>query len=115
MQIRNDTLYLPIFLDWTRRVFKGFLGGHRHRMVVGLTTTFPISTHPHQSCEFESSLWRGALDTTLCDNVCQWLAPIKHRSLSLRHNYFFLNTHPYTIPLGVNIFKIKIYLYDLKT
>ena len=26
------------------------------------------------SCEFESRLWRGVLDTTLCDQVCQWLA-----------------------------------------
>ena len=26
------------------------------------------------SCEFESRLWRGVLDTTLCDKVCQQLA-----------------------------------------
>jgi hypothetical protein len=25
-------------------------------------------------CEFESRSWRGVLDTTLCDKVCQWLA-----------------------------------------
>ena len=25
-------------------------------------------------CEFEFCPWRGALDTTLCDKVCQWLA-----------------------------------------
>ena len=25
-------------------------------------------------CEFDFLLWRGVLDTTLCDNVCQWLA-----------------------------------------
>ena len=24
--------------------------------------------------QFESRSWRGVLDTTLCDNVCQWLA-----------------------------------------
>ena len=30
----------------------------------------PITT----SCEFEPYLWRGVLDTTLCDKVCQWLA-----------------------------------------
>jgi hypothetical protein len=24
--------------------------------------------------EFESQSWRGVLDTTLCDNVCQWFA-----------------------------------------
>jgi hypothetical protein len=26
------------------------------------------------SCEFEPHSWRGVLDTTLCDQVCQWLA-----------------------------------------
>ena len=26
------------------------------------------------SCEFEPHSWRGVLDTTLCDSVCQWLA-----------------------------------------
>ena len=25
-------------------------------------------------CEFEFRSWRGVLDTTLCDKVCQWLA-----------------------------------------
>ena len=24
-------------------------------------------------CEFESCSWRGVLNTTLCDKVCQWL------------------------------------------
>jgi hypothetical protein len=28
----------------------------------------------HYSCEFASRSWRGVLDTTLCDQVCQWLA-----------------------------------------
>jgi len=46
----------------------------RDCMVVGFTTTYTISAHHHQCCEFEScSLW-GVLDTTLCDKVCQWLA-----------------------------------------
>jgi hypothetical protein len=26
------------------------------------------------NCEFESRSWRGVLDTTSCDKVCQWLA-----------------------------------------
>ena len=26
------------------------------------------------SCEFEPRSWWGALDTTLCDKICQWLA-----------------------------------------
>ena len=28
----------------------------------------------HLSCEFEPHSWRGLLDKTLCDKVCQWLA-----------------------------------------
>jgi len=47
------------------------LGGRRGRvrMVVGFTTTCAI-----KSCEFESRSWRGVLNTTLCDEVCQWLS-----------------------------------------
>jgi hypothetical protein len=43
--------------------------GHhgRDRMVAGFTTTYAISA----SGEFESHLWQGVLDTTLCDKVCQ--------------------------------------------
>jgi len=47
--------------------------GHHH-MVVGFTTTYAISAYYHCSCEFESRSWRGVLDTTLSDKVCQWLA-----------------------------------------
>jgi len=46
----------------------------RNRMVVGFTTTYAISAYHHWSCEFDSRSWRGVLDTTLCDKVCQWLA-----------------------------------------
>ena len=43
------------------------LGRHGHDcMVVGFTTTCAISAYHHS--------WRGVLDTTLCDNVCQWLS-----------------------------------------
>ena len=42
-------------------------------MVVGCTTTYAIIAYQHQSCEFEFCSWRGVLDTTLCDKVCQWL------------------------------------------
>ena len=44
------------------------------RMVVGFTTTCAISTYHHKCCEFEPRSWRGVLDTTLLDKVCQWLA-----------------------------------------
>jgi len=53
--------------------YKIYVGGHRgrDRMVVGFTTTCAISAYHHLSCEFEPSLWRGVLYTTLCDKVCQ--------------------------------------------
>ena len=43
-------------------------------MVVAFTTTYGISAYHHQRCEFEYRSWRGVLDTTLCDKVCQKLA-----------------------------------------
>jgi len=43
-------------------------------MFVGFTTTCAINAHHHLSCDFESHSWQGALNTTLCDKVCQWLA-----------------------------------------
>ena len=46
----------------------------RNRMVVRFTTTYAISAYHHWSCDFEPRSWRGVLDTTLCDKVCQWLA-----------------------------------------
>jgi hypothetical protein len=44
------------------------------RMVAEYITTCAISAYHHLSCVFESSSWRGVLDTTLCDQVCQWFA-----------------------------------------
>ena len=32
------------------------------------------SSYTHQCCEFKLRSWRGVLDTTLFDKVCQWLA-----------------------------------------
>jgi hypothetical protein len=47
------------------------LGGHcgRDHMVVGFTTTFPISVYNHLRCEFEPHSWQCVLDTTLCDSL----------------------------------------------
>jgi hypothetical protein len=42
-----------------------------HHMIVGFTTTYGVITYNHYSCEFESHSWRGVLDITLCDKVCQ--------------------------------------------
>ena len=44
----------------------------RGRMVVGFS--LPIQSvviTSFKSCEIESHSWRGVLDTTLCDKVCQ--------------------------------------------
>ena len=43
-------------------------------MVVEFTTTCAIVAYHHLSCEFEPHSWRGVLDKSLCDKVCQWLA-----------------------------------------
>jgi hypothetical protein len=43
----------------------------RDYMVVGFTT---ICVYHHKCCAFESRSWRGTLDATLCDQVCQWQA-----------------------------------------
>ena len=39
--------------------------GHA-RMVAGFATTHATSAFHHSRCEFESRLWRGVPDTTLC-------------------------------------------------
>ena len=43
-------------------------------MVVGFTITCANRAYHHLCREFEPCSWRGVLDTTLCDKVCQWLA-----------------------------------------
>jgi hypothetical protein len=47
--------------------------GHDH-MVVGYKATRVINAYHYWRCEFETRSWRALLDTTLCDEVCQWLA-----------------------------------------
>ena len=54
--------------------FKSQCGQTKDYKIHGLTTTYAISAYYHQHCESESHLWRGILDTTLCDKVCQLLA-----------------------------------------
>ena len=41
------------------------------RMVVEFTTTCASVAYHHLSCEFEPNSWRGVLDKTLSDKVCQ--------------------------------------------
>ena len=43
----------------------------RDRMVVGFKTSCTSNAYNHYSCEFEPRSWRGVIDTTLCDSVCQ--------------------------------------------
>ena len=50
-------------------IYRGCHRG-RDRMVVGFTTTCAISAYHHYSCEIEPCLWRGVLDTTICDISC---------------------------------------------
>jgi hypothetical protein len=47
------------------------------------------------TCDIESRSWRGVLDTTLCDKVCQWLtagqwlspgAPVSSTNKADRHD-----------------------------
>jgi hypothetical protein len=54
-----------------------------------------IGAYHHQKYEFESCSWRGVLDTTLCDKVCQCLAtsrwfspgtPVSSTSKTDRHD-----------------------------
>ena len=36
-----------------------------------VSDTYANSAYRHKGCEFESHLWRGVLDTTLSDKICQ--------------------------------------------
>jgi hypothetical protein len=55
------------------QVFCGVRVNLLFSLVIGFTTTYAVSVYHHQRCEFESSSWRGVLDTTLCDKDCQCL------------------------------------------
>ena len=80
----NSQAYILNYLIQTQHPFgiRGLRG--RHRMVVRFTNTCAISAYHHWRCEFHSRTWRGVLDTTLCDKVCQWLATGKWFSRVLR-------------------------------
>jgi len=49
----------------------------RNLMVVGFTTIYGISAYHHYRFEFESLSWRGVLDTTSYDKVCQFLRQVR--------------------------------------
>ena len=58
-----NSSFVSLSLQWGRC-------GHDY-MVVGFTATYANCAYRHQSCEFEPRSWRGVLDTTLYDKVCQ--------------------------------------------
>ena len=67
---------VPFFNSETKPVHKVcfiFARGSRgrDRMLIGFTTNCAISAHLHENSKFEPRSWRGVLDTTLCDKVCQ--------------------------------------------
>jgi len=47
-------------------MYKDIRGRHGRDLMV-IVFTCAISAYHHWSCEFESRLWRGVLDTALCD------------------------------------------------
>jgi hypothetical protein len=54
-------------------------------MVVG--STYAISAYHHKSCEFESCWWRGVLDTTLWDKVCQMEKIVQQEKVTVPSGY----------------------------
>jgi hypothetical protein len=62
------------YINKTRHFVVNWKLTRRFVVNVGFTTTYVSSAYHHSRCQFESRSWQGVLDTTLCDNVCQWLA-----------------------------------------
>jgi hypothetical protein len=56
-------------------------------MVVGYTTTYAISAYHHWCCEFASR-------STLCDEVCQWLATGRLHKKWEKFQYFSRSLKP---------------------
>ena len=68
----QSSIKMTYFIHNLFKILRGCHG--RDCMVVGFRTTCATSAYHHKSCEFKPSSWRGVIDTTLCDKVCQWLA-----------------------------------------
>jgi len=64
---------------WTYALMKPHCRGHRNRIEVGFITTMYLCNQ----CLWPLMVWvripprRGVLDTTLCDQVCQWIATVQ--------------------------------------
>ena len=94
----------------------------RDRMVFGFTTTHATSDYHQQSYQFEPCSWRGVLETTLGDKVCQWLptsrrfspgAPVSSANNTDRHDIaeILLKVALNTITLTLYIGKSYLYVY----
>ena len=68
----NCFIWRSLISNKDRNKRKGCRG--RDHIVVGFTDTYVISAYHHTCCLLKHRSWRGVLDTTLCDKVCQWLA-----------------------------------------
>jgi hypothetical protein len=64
---------LYFILKVSKLLYRFHLKGRRgrDRMVIKFTTICAISAYHHSSYQFEPRSWRGVLDATLCDKVCQ--------------------------------------------
>jgi hypothetical protein len=77
-------------------------------MVIGFTTTCAISDYHHLNHEYEFRSWRGVLDTTLCNEICQWLAtlrcfsPVSSTTKTDRHYNIVESGNTITITLIIN-------------
>ena len=118
----NDSFFLS-HLMYSIRLWGVVLGMTRDRMTVGFTTTsYAIGAYDHHwSCEFESTSWRGVLDTTLyvikfisvLRQVCAWFSPdipVSSTNKKNRHDIteILLKVALNTISLTLFIYKNKL-------
>ena len=59
-----------------------------HNIIVGLSSTYAISAYHHWRCVIELRWWRSALNTTLCDKVCQWSVVLSRYSGFLHQKHW---------------------------
>jgi len=67
---------VSVYCDLNHDIVYALLNKH-HTKIKGLSWSWSydaINAYQHFSCELKTRSWRGVLDTTLCDPVCQGLA-----------------------------------------
>ena len=63
----------PVYCELNHDIVYALLNKH-HTKIQGLSWSWlydAINAYHNFSCEFKTRSWRGVLDTTLCDQVCQ--------------------------------------------